>query len=278
MIAADTLFEQCLAGPETELDLGRACLLMAQEYYPQLKLDTYLARLDTLAAETGRNLSAAPSSQAVLNAMNQTLFQEQGFRGNADDYYDPRNSFLNKVLDRKLGIPITLSVLYMEIGQRLGLRLEGVSFPGHFLVKLPLSEGELIVDPFFGGIALSETDLTNRLVTLFGNYPTDLNPQSVLRSVGKKAILVRMLRNLKNIYLQKNDFLQALTVSNQLLIVDPESTADIRDRGIILEYLECADAAVHDYQHYLDLSPNAQDHQLIRARMLALHSNAATVH
>ncbi len=271
-------FDQCISVPEADLNLAHACLLVAQNEYPKLDVNAYLEKLDTLAAAVAMSLGTDKSPQSVLTAINQTLFQEQGFSGNAEDYYDPCNSFLNHVLDRRLGIPISLSILYMEIGYRLGLVLQGVSFPGHFLVKLPLAAGDIIIDPFFGGITLNDLELMNRIVTLFGSYPADLDLHNIMTGVSKKAILARMLRNLKNIYIQKGDFQRALSMSNQLMMVAPKRAAEIRDRGVILEYLECTNAALHDYQQYLDLVPNAQDQQFIRGRMLALHHAMPTVH
>lgn len=278
MMDANRPLEKCINAPEADLDLARACLLIAKAEYPNLSVDAYLDQVDRIATAVGLNLGADKSPQGTLAAINRTLFQEQGFCGNAEDYYDPRNSFLNDVLDRRMGIPITLSILYMEVGYRLGLGLQGVSFPGHFLVKLPLATGDLVVDPFFSGSALNEVELTNRIVTLFGAHPPNLDLQSILAGVSKKEILARMLRNLKNIYLQKGDFARALSISNQLMIITPESASEIRDRGLILEYLECTNAALHDYQRYLDLAPQAQDRQAIRGRLLALHNGTPTVH
>lgn len=275
---ANRTLSQCISVPETDLNLAHACLLIAQSEYPKLDINAYLGKLDNLAAAVATGLGIDKSPQSVLAAINQTLFQDQGFTGNTKDYYDPCNSFLNDVLDRRLGIPISLSILYMEIGYRLGLVLQGVSFPGHFLVKLPLTEGDIVIDPFFGGVTLNDLELINRVVTLFGSYPPDLDLQNMMTGVGKKAILARMLRNLKNIYMQKGDYHRALSMSNQLMIVTPTSAAEIRDRGVILEYLECTNAALHDYQQYLELAPNAQDQQIIRGRMLALHHAMPTVH
>jgi regulator of sirC expression with transglutaminase-like and TPR domain len=271
-------FSQCISVPEADLDLAHACLLIAQSEYPKLDVNAYLGQLDNLAAAVAMRLGSDKSPQSTLAAINQTLFEDQGFTGNSENYYDPCNSFLNHVLDRRLGIPISLSIIYMEIAHRLGLVLQGVSFPGHFLVKLPLPGGDIVIDPFFSGVTLNDLELMNRIVTLFGSYPADLDLQNIMTGVGKKAILARMLRNLKNIYMQKGDYHRALSMSNNLMIVTPTSATEIRDRGVILEYLECTNAALYDYQQYLELAPNAQDQQIIRGRMLALHHAMPTVH
>ncbi len=276
---AETAFARCLAGPEESLDLARAALLIARAEYPQLDVEAYLARLDALAAEVRRRLAGEAPAGAVLSALNRYLFEEQGFTGNVDDYYDPRNSFLNEVMDRKLGIPLTLSLLYMELGRRLGVALEGVAFPGHFLVRLHREDGDVVLDPFFGGIALSRADLEGRIQDLLGQHRSgDVNPRWFLESAGKKQILARMLRNLKIIYLRRNDLGRALAASNQILAVDPSSAADLRDRGMILEYLECPAAALADYLSYLQLSPQAEDAEEIRSRLLTLRRALPMVH
>lgn len=278
MMNVNWTFDQCISVPEADLNLAHACLLIAQNEYPTLDINAYLERLDSLASIVNKSLSNDKTPSHIIATINQTLFKDQGFTGNTGDYYDPCNSFLNDVLDRRLGIPITLSILYMEIGYRLGLVMQGVSFPGHFLVKLPSAMGDIIIDPFFGGVTLNDLELMNRIVSLFGAYPPNLELKNTLRGVGKKAILARMLRNLKNIYIQKGDYNRALSMSNQLMMLTPDSAVEIRDRGLILEYLECTNAALNDYQQYLELAPNAQDQQFVRERMLALHNTMPTVH
>ena len=141
----------------------------------------------------------------VIATMNYFFYKEQGFAGNASDYYDPRNSFLNDVLDRKVGVPITLSIVYMEVARRLGLELEGISFPGHFLVKLPTSDGAVVLDPYAGGVSLSAEDLEARLNQLYGELGHKVSLDDALASAGKKEILLRMLRNLKAIYLHNKE-------------------------------------------------------------------------
>ena len=270
---ADTAFTRCvLSTPEEFLDLGKAALLIAQEEYPGLDVNAYLARLDTMATRVRMCLPTQPSVPETILAINHTLFDDQGLTGNLEDYYDPRNSFLNDVMDRKLGIPISLSIVYLEVGRRVGLALEGVGFPGHFLVKLPLADGDLLVDPFNGGRSLSQTELANRAAERFGaqSPPSPSYLLKLIERISKKEILARMLRNLKNIYLHKNELTRALTTSNQLLAATPHSAMDIRDRGRILEYLECSQAAATDYQRYLQLAPHVEDYDEIRSRMIAL--------
>src|SRR5437899_3280203 len=186
------------ARPEHDVDLAEASLLIAGEEYPDLDPVRYLARLDELGSALRHEAGGARGEDAVA-ALNRLLFQVEGFRGNTEDYYDPRNSFLNDVLDRRTGIPITLSLIYMEVGKRLGLSLEGVGMPGHFLVKC-LPEGlEIFIDPFHQGEILLEEGCKKRLMEIYGN---DFQfKRSFLDSVGKRQILSRMLTNLKGIYL-----------------------------------------------------------------------------
>ncbi len=269
---ASHAFAQCVNTPETGLDLGRAALLIAQTEYPDLDIDRYLKRLNALAAEVRWRLQPPYSATTALAAMNHILFEEQGFSGNVEDYYDPRNSFLNDVLDRKLGIPITLSVLYMEIGRRLDIRLQGVSFPGYFLVKLDLEDGDLVLDPFRGGAPLNGAELANRLAAFFQSpRPRGQALSHLLRGVGKKDILARMLRNLRVIYLRNEDFTRALTIANWILTLCPESAPDIRERAVILDLLECFLAAARDYRRYIDLAPHADDYATVAHRLSDLH-------
>ncbi|UCH53918.1 MAG: transglutaminase family protein, partial [Pseudomonadota bacterium] len=164
--------QQLILSAGGEFDLAEAALLLAKDEYPALDVGAYLARLDRLGADLRARIPEnSPLEQTIL-ALNAFLFEEHGFLGNTDNYYDPRNSFLNEVLDRKLGIPITLSIIYMEIGRRVGLPVEGVSFPGHFLVKFGTDHGDLVIDPFAGGIPLSEEDLLDRLEETYGELPT----------------------------------------------------------------------------------------------------------
>jgi regulator of sirC expression with transglutaminase-like and TPR domain len=177
--------------------LAEACLLIAQDAYPDLDVVQYLARIDALAATVKSRLSSDAFAEQKLMVLNRFLFKEQGFCGNAGEYYDPRNSYLNQVLERRMGIPITLSILYMEIGRRLGLRFQGVSFPGHFLVKLRVTGGQLVLDPFLGGEAQSESDLRARLAQLLPQHDADDLPlPQFLVAASSRQILARVLRNL----------------------------------------------------------------------------------
>ena len=261
--------------PDQEVDLAEAALLLAKAEYPTLDIAAYLAQLDDLAARLRERLPQTAGLEQLVVSLNEFLFEELGFSGNTDNYYDPRNSFLNEVLDRKLGIPITLCILYMEIGRRVGLELEGVSFPGHFLVKFATDEGDVILDPFAGGVPLTEEELVDRLEETYGEHriANGALPQ-LLATASKRDILVRMLRNLKVIYLHHERFEKALEVINQILLIGPELAEEVRERGELYERLECHRSALLDYQRYLRLEPQAPDLADIRNRIIALEPTA----
>jgi regulator of sirC expression with transglutaminase-like and TPR domain len=219
------LFAHIAQRPEDDIDLGAAGLLIAEAEYPGLDVAHYLSVLDAMA-EGSRARAVGDTEQSdkdllhLLRALNQHLFEDLGFHGNQDDYYDPKNSFLNEVIDRRVGIPITLSVVYMEVGRRLDLPLEGVSFPGHFLVKYKTPEGDLLLDPYHGGVALSRAELEQRLERAFGKK-TALAP-SHLQTATKRQILTRMLNNLRGIYQQNGDAQRERGVLERLAILNPQ--------------------------------------------------------
>jgi regulator of sirC expression with transglutaminase-like and TPR domain len=271
--AARERFAQLVSGPEEELDLAEAALLIAQEEHPELDVAAYLRRLDGLAAAVRVRLPQAPEPTDIIHNLNILLFHEEGLTGNESEYYDPRNSFLNEVLDRKRGIPITLSVIYLEVGRRLGLPLAGVGFPGHFLVTYRGADGELVLDPFAGGVTLSREELAQKLRRMYG----DANPflaqiPQLLAPASKKEILLRILRNLKGIYLQQNDFARALAASDRILLVAPDLALEVRDRGAVHQRLGHLQAALQDLRRYLQMAPNAEDTEAVRtliSRMMA---------
>ena len=259
-------FTALVSGPEAELDLAEAALLIAQEEQPDLDVAHYLKRLDQLAEAVRAKLPEAPTPQDRIQALNTQLFFEEGLRGNAGEYYDPRNSFLNEVLERKTGIPITLSVLYMEVGRRLGLSLAGVGFPGHFLVKYVGPDEERVLDPFAGGAAVSEEQLAAKLKSMYGdNNPFMAQIPQLLSPATKKEILIRMLRNLKGVYLQKGDFERALSIIDRILLLAPDFAMEVRDRGAVQQRLGRMQGAVRDFKRYLQLAPKAEDAANIRA-------------
>src|SRR5215510_10180792 len=258
-------FTQLVSGPEEELDLAEAALLIAQEEHPDLDVTAYLRRLDELAASVRARLPQAPGSADIIHNLNVRLFREEGLTGNESEHYDPPNSFLNEVLDRKQGIPITLSVIYLEVGRRLGLPLVGVGFPGHFLVKYSGADGEVVLDPFAGGATLTREELEQKLRSMYGEAnPFLAQVPQLLVPASKKEILVRMLRNLKGIYLQQNDFTRALAAIDRILLVAPDLALEVRDRGAVHQRLGHLQAALQDFRRYLQMVPDAEDAEAVR--------------
>lgn len=242
--------------------LAPAALVIARLEYPHLDAERYLALLDGLGDGARRWIEARTmerndtSTLACIRAFNEYLFKDQGFLGNQSRYDDPRNSCLNEVLDRRTGIPITLSLVYMEVGRRAGLRIDGVSFPGHFLVRCPEVGGRgragLIIDPFHGGALLSEDDCRALLEKHVGR---DLAfSRSLLAPATRPQIIVRMLLNLKRLYVHMRSFPQAREVTEMLLALTPSALSELRDRGLLAYHLNDVTGALHDLQTYLKLS------------------------
>jgi regulator of sirC expression with transglutaminase-like and TPR domain len=274
-------FAQLLGREDGRIDLARACLMIAQDAYPGLDVEHYLGEIERLALRLRGLLPQAGAAEERLVALNQFLFEELGFSGNTADYYDPRNSYLNDVIDRRTGIPITLAVLYMELGRRIGLPLQGVSFPGHFLVRLRLRRGVLVLDPFAGGAPQSEDELRERLRRVVpegvaGNVPVgELPLDQFLEPASNRQILARMLRNLKGIYREADKPESMLDVLNRMLLVAPDASAELRDRAIVYQRLECYRAALQDLKEYAEREPDAPDQDEVRVRLMELSALCA---
>ena len=255
-------------------DLGRAALAIARIEYPALDPDPHLSRLDALAAAARPRLPGGPTAGAALAAH---LFGEGGFRGNPEEYYDPRNSFLNDVLERRMGIPVSLAVVLIETGARLGIEVEGVGFPGHFLARVPGAAGPVVLDPFFGGREVGERELLERYRAFLGPSSAACQqvPPQALAATGTLDILARMLRNLLGIYLERADPARAREAVTLLLVLAPDAADETRIRGLLHERLECLGAALEDFRRYLALVPEAPDAEEIRRRVTRL---AGTIH
>lgn len=262
--------------PEETIDLGRAALTIALSDYPTLDIDGYLGRLDSLAAEVKQRCGAETDVFRAIAALNYVLFKEHGFRGNRDDYYNAKNSFLNEVIDHKRGLPITLSVLYMEVARRIGLAVDGVGFPGHFLVKTKCDGDEIVIDPFNAGDIKSYEDLQALLDRMSGGK-VRFQP-GFLAPVGKKQTVKRMLGNLKAVYGRGDEFVKMLAVLDRIIIVDPGAVEDIRDRGAVYLRLECYGQAKEDFETYLRLAPEARDAAAIRDQLAELAKHSVLLH
>jgi regulator of sirC expression with transglutaminase-like and TPR domain len=273
----DLAWARMSGGEATAADLAEGALLIAAHEYPDLDIDACLRRLQDMADTLRKRLRPDISPSETVIALNHYLFDELGFRGNAADYYDPRNSYLNDVMERRLGIPISLSVLYIDVGRRLGLLLEGVSFPSHFLVKCVLRTGVLVLDPYAKGASLSAEELRRRLgedaqTTPEGNAAL---LQTTLRTASVAEILARMLRNLKAIYLHRTDLPKALWAADRILSLMPGAASEYRERGLIYLELECFRAALTDLQTYAGLAPEAASAEDIASTIAELQQRAA---
>ena len=262
---AQELFAAQLERDEADIDLGRAALLFARVEYPDLDVDGYLCRFDAMAADLRPRVSPTEEPGRVVQTLAEYLFRELGFSPNEADYYDARNSYLNDVLDRRTGIPISLSAIYLELGKRLGLPFEGVGLPGHFLVRLAHPFLPVLVDPFGQGKLVTEDECRARLRSLYGDR-VELTP-SMLRAVGPKSILFRMLANLKGVYARQEEYARAVRTIGLMLLVDPAAVGEYRDRGLLRFRAGDLKHAGLDLEHYLELLPEAPDANAIREQL-----------
>ena len=255
-------FTRLLQTPEPELDLAEAALLIAAEEYSELRPSVYLEQIARMATELKRRIRAEVEPQRVVETANAYLFEELHFKGNRDEYYDPRNSFLNDVLERRVGIPITLAVLYVAVGERAGLPVRGVGMPGHFLVKYaPASSGEIFIDAF-NGRTLSRNECAKMLEDMYGGT-VKMRP-ALLEPSTKRQILARILNNLKSLYLSRGDLARALAASDRIMLTDPHLTSEWRDRGLIQFQLRHDTQALKDFSRYLAVRPEPEDAARVR--------------
>jgi regulator of sirC expression with transglutaminase-like and TPR domain len=264
-------FRDLTSGSGGHVDLGLAALTIARIEHPELRPEQYLPRLDELAHRSAAGREADP--RRAVDRLRRFLFEDEGFRGNAENYYDPRNSCLNDVLARKLGIPITLSVLSMEVGRRVGVALEGIGLPGHFIVRARITGRDLLLDPFNGGALLTMAEAAavaaravGRPVRLAEAHWTPCTPTQ---------ILIRMLRNLKTVYVQREDWARSLTVIDRLLLLDADSPIHLRDRGTVLVKVGRLWEGAGAWEHYLRKFPDAQDAGTFRQQLRRVRQELA---
>ncbi len=254
---------------DDDVPLFDTALLIARDEYPALDAGAYdvlvASYVDALREEVDR-LDGKPRKIAAINRF---LFDEQGFAGDAEDYYDPRNSYLNDVFDRRLGIPLSLALVQMEVARRLDVPLDGVSFPGHFLVRLPVDDGILVMDPFNRGRTLDADELKQRARPhLGGQTPDDRLLLQILSPASHRAILMRMLRNLKALYAEKEDWEKMSRCADRLLKIAPDTLDGLRDRGLAYLRLDHTRGAREDLARYLALAPEADDADEVRAALV----------
>ena len=275
-----------LVADDASLSLIEAAAAIAQDEYPDLDTQAVLADIDAMADKLKRRIPADAVPVQRLRWLNRYFFQELGFAGNVNNYYDPRNSYLHTVLSTRRGIPITLAVLYIELATQIGLTARGVSFPGHFLIKLRMhtgkQHGEVVIDPFTGH-SLSREELDELLGPykrshgLLGEFDAPLG--LFLQAAPPRDVLARMLRNLKEIHRSAEDWPRLLAVTQRLVILLPESWSERRDRGLAYAEMGFDAAAADDLQTYFERAPDAVDRESVAARLaLLVHGRAPRLH
>lgn len=277
-------FIDLFAGEDATINLAQAALLIALEEYPALDTERCMQQLDLLAGKVRTLLGLVETDKwgqlpketdllTVISAMNQVLFEHEHFQGNQEDYYNPSNSFINDVLEQRKGIPITLSLIYMEVGKRLGLQIEGIGLPFHFVVRCRLPNGYIYIDPFEKGRFLTEEGCRERLYRLF-RHKADFDPHW-LEPVSHRQLLVRMLANLKNIYIHQEDYNRALSICDRILLLVPNAPFERRDRGIVHFHLKHYARALQDLTAYVDHAPDAEDSKNVRQQIKAIRQMIA---
>jgi len=256
----DNPWDTLRGAKDEDIPLFSSALLIAKDEYPTLATADYESQLQDYGVRLRKILDPTDTAAVQLRTLNGFLFDELGFSGNEQDYYDPRNSYLNDVLDRRLGNPISLAVVQIELARRLDVPLEGVSFPGHFLVRLPLDEGIVVLDPFQKGRSLDAAELRRRARTHLDTYDIDdARLARMLEPASHRAILTRILRNLKGVYAEREQWDKALRCCDRLLTLDSHQPGEYRDRGQYYLKLGHVRAASEDLRRYLSLVPQAED-------------------
>jgi regulator of sirC expression with transglutaminase-like and TPR domain len=270
-------WDSLAARGDDDIPLLDTALLIARDEYPHLEPAAYAEALRVYADRLRPTLpDGSADLPATLTTINRFLFDELGFAGNNTQYDDPRNSYLNEVFDRKLGIPISLAVVQIELMRRVGLPLDGVSFPGHFLVRLPVDDGILVMDPFNKGRPVSAEELKERASPhLGGRPPDDVQLIEILAPASHRTILARMLRNLNGLYLESGDWERVARTADRLLKLSPDTPDALRDRGLAYRALGHAHGARDDLGRYLQLAPQADDSEKVRTVLVELSGQRA---
>lgn len=253
---------------DDQVPLLGSALLIAHDEYPDLDAEACDALVEAHVASLRPEVDSIDSAPLKMQAINHRLFNELGYVGNHDEYYDPRNSYMNEVLTRRLGNPISLALVQIEVARRLGIPLDGVSFPGHFLVRLPVDDGVLVMDPFNRGRPLNADELRQRARPHFGEDVPDEALMQILNPAPARAILVRMLRNLQALYSESGDWARAVRCIDRILMFLPDNAEALRDRGLGYSELGHRAGAHHDLSRYLQLNPEADDAEAVRNRMI----------
>ena len=268
-------FAELIERPADAIPLAEAALWIAAEGRPETNVPAALGELERLAERAASICRDKPDPAERVAHLNHLLFVEERFTGNQNDYEDPRNSFLDVVLERRVGIPITLSVVYIDVGDRLGLDTSGIGFPGHFLSKVTTARGEIVVDPFYGRV-LDEADCAKRLRQVAGEQ-AELLPE-MLESTPTRAILRRILTNLKHVYVSRSEYEPALACCERILMLVPDDPIERRDRGLVYRELECFGTALEDLEYFLDALPSHPTAAAVRTLLDELGGKARQIH
>ena len=269
-------WDHLAAFDDDTLPLLGTALLIARDEYPELDADHYDAVVEAHARHLREQVEATESEPQKIAVINRHLFDELGYAGDNEHYYDPRNSYLNEVLERRLGNPISLALVQIEVARRLGVPLDGVSFPGHFLVRLPVDDGVLVMDPFNGGRPLDEDELRQRARPhLGGEAPDDRALVQILNPATHRAILMRVLRNLHGVYAERDDWERAARSADRILKLSPDNADALRDRGLAYLKIGYGHGARQDLARYLQLNPEAPDSGPLRERLVEVSTAAA---
>ena len=261
-------FAELVNRPDESIELARAALLVAAESDPLLDVDEHMATLDAWAEALGDGLAADADGLQRLARLRTFMFEELGFRGDVHDYYSPANSLLNAVMSRRVGIPLTLGILFMELGWRIGMKFEGVGFPGHFLVRLAGESADLLLDPFDLGSPVQEEDC-RRMIATSSQGALQFEP-GMVRSVTRRDMVARLLLNLKVACLRDSDPQGALGAIDKLLLMIPDSPPDLRDRGLLLYQLDRYRPSLEALREYLRVRPDAMDRDMVEKHIATL--------
>jgi regulator of sirC expression with transglutaminase-like and TPR domain len=264
---------EALVAEDEGLNLLEAAAAVAQDDHPALDVQAVLAEIDGLAQRLRQRLPDDAPPAHRLRVLNRYFSEELGFAGNINNYYEPANSYIHHVLASRRGIPIALAVIYMELAGQIGLQARGISFPGHFLVKLHLPQGEVVLDPFTCQ-SLSREALDEALLPYRGEGG-EPPLEHFLQSATPRQVLARMLRNLKEIHRSAQDWPRLLAVQQRLLLLLPDDAQELRDRGLVLEELQHWSGAAADLERYLALQPQARDRAELLLRLQALRARGA---
>jgi regulator of sirC expression with transglutaminase-like and TPR domain len=269
VLKAQQTFREIAALDESVFPLDRAALSLGLEEYPGLHMNDYLRKLDSLAARVEVLIGEDRSVSTLVEGIKEILFVQEALKPNQEDYYDPRNSYINDVLDRKVGIPISLSVIFIEVARRLDFPVQGVGFPGHFLVKVHENEKELLIDVFNRGKIITLKECQELLDQIYGGSVT--TQPSFLQAMSRKSIISRMLFNLKAIYYQREEYYKALAMVERILMLNPGTPSEIRDRGLLYMQTSLFAKALADLNYYLETAPSPDDTSYIEGHIQTLH-------